>query len=108
MEVNPFRVGQFRKAQGKKAKTDTIDARSIAGILSLGDHKALSMPDPILDNLKELTRFRTDLVDEKATMMIHLRESLGILFPEFDKVFRQLDSSASLGVCLSNGRLAAS
>jgi len=56
------------------------------------------MPDPILDNLKELTRFRTDLVDEKATMMIHLRESLGILFPEFDKVFRQLDSSASLAV----------
>ena len=98
VEVNPFRVGQFRKAQGKKAKTDTIDARSIAGILSLGDHKALSMPDPILDNLKELTRFRTDLVDEKATMMIHLRESLGILFPEFDKVFRQLDSSASLAV----------
>ena len=98
VEVNPFRVGQFRKAQGKKAKTDTIDARSIAGILSLGDHKPLSIPDQILDNLKELTRFRTDLVDEKATAIIHLRESLSILFPEFAKVFRQLDSPGSLAV----------
>ena len=98
VEVNPFRAGQFRKAQGMKAKTDRIDARSIAAILSLGDHKSLSIPDPILDNLKELTRFRTDLVDERATMIIHLREALSILFPEYDKVFRQLDSSGSLAV----------
>jgi transposase len=97
VEVNPFRVGQFRKAQGKKAKTDTIDARSIAAILSLGDHKPLSIPDPIMDNLKELTRFRTELVGEKATM-IHLKESLSILFPEFEKVFRQLDSAGALAV----------
>ncbi len=98
VEVNPFRAGQFRKAQGRKAKTDRIDARSVAAILSLGDHKTLSIPDPILDNLKELTRFRTDLVDERASMIIHLREALGVLFPEFDKVFRQLDSAGSLAV----------
>lgn len=35
VEVNPFRAGQFRKAQGKKAKTDKIDARAIAAILAL-------------------------------------------------------------------------
>jgi len=98
VEVNPFRAGQFRKAQGKKAKTDKIDARTIAAILSLGDHKPLSVPDPILDNLKDLTRFRTELIDEKATMIIHLREALSILFPEFEKVFRQLDSAGSLAL----------
>jgi transposase len=98
VEVNPFRAGQFRKAQGKKAKTDKIDARTIAAILSLGAHKSLSIPDPILDNLKELTRFRVDLVDEKSTMIIHLREALSVLFPEYEKVFRQLDSSGSLPV----------
>ena len=98
VEVNPFRASQFRKAQGKKAKTDKIDARTIAAILSLGDHKTLSIADPILDNLKELTRFRTHLVDERGAMIIHLREALSVLFPEFDKVFRQLDSSGSLAV----------
>jgi transposase len=98
VEVNPFRAGQFRKAQGKKAKTDKIDARTIAAILSLDDHKPLSIPDPILDNLKELTRFRVDLVDEKSTLIIHLREALSALFPEYEKVFRQLDSVGSLAL----------
>jgi len=41
VEANPFRAGQFRKAQGRKAKTDRIDARSIAAILSLGNHTSL-------------------------------------------------------------------
>ena len=31
VEVNPFRAGQFRKAQGKKAKTDSIDAQVHSG-----------------------------------------------------------------------------
>lgn len=98
VEVNPFRAGQFRKAQGRKAKTDKIDARAIAAILSLGDHKPISIPDPILDNLKELTMFRTGLVGERATMIIHLREALSVLFPEFEGVFRQLDSAGSLAL----------
>ena len=88
VEVNPFRAGQFRKAQGRKAKTDKIDARTIAAILALGDHKPLSIPSPVLDNLKELTRFRVDLVSEKAIMVIHLREALSVLFPEYERVFR--------------------
>jgi transposase len=101
VEVNPFRAGQFRKAQGKKAKTDRIDARIIAAMLSLDNHKPLSIPDPILDNLKELTRFRVDLVNEKSTMIIHLQEALSVLFPEYEKVFRQLDSAGSLALLAS-------
>jgi len=101
VEVNTFRAGQFRKAQGKKAKTDRIDARCVAAILSLGDHKPLCIPEPISDNLRELTRFRSDLVDEKSMATIHLREALSILFPEFEKVFRQIDSAASLALLMT-------
>jgi transposase len=91
VEVNTFRAGRFRKAQGRKAKTDRIDARSVADILSLGNHKPLYIRDPILDNLKELTRFRRDLADERAVTIVHLKEALSVLFPESNKVFRQLD-----------------
>jgi len=98
VEINTFRAGQFRKAQGKKAKTDKIDAHTISAILSLDNHKHLSIPDPILDNLKEFTRFRVDLVNEKSTMIIHLQEALNVLFPEYEKVFRQLDSAGSLAL----------
>lgn len=98
VEVNTFRAGQFRKAKGKKAKTDRIDARCVADILSLGDHKPLGIPEPVLDNLRELTRFRSDLVSEKSMAIIHLREALSILFPEFEKVFRHLESAGSLAL----------
>jgi transposase len=98
VEVNTFRAGQFRKAQGKKAKTDRIDARCVADILSLGEHKPLCIPEPVMDNLRELTRFRSDLVNDKSMAIIHLRESLSILFPEFEKVFRHLESAGSLAL----------
>lgn len=101
VEVNTFRAGQFRKAQGKKAKTDKIDARCVADILSLGDHKPLCIPEPILDNLRELTRFRADLANEKSMAIIHLREALSILFPEFERVFRHLDSAGSLALLVA-------
>jgi transposase len=101
VEVNTFRAGQFRKAQGKKAKTDKIDARCVAAILSLGDHKPLHIPEPVLDNLKELTRFRADLVNEKSMALIHLREALSVLFPEFEKVFRHLNSAGSLALLVA-------
>jgi transposase len=101
VEVNSFRAGQFRKAQGRKAKTDSIDARSVADILSLGDHKPLCIPDPILDNLKELTRFRSDLAEDKAATIIHLKEVLSVLFPEFENVFKRLDSAGSLALLMA-------
>ena len=85
----------------KKAKTDRIDARSLAAILSLGNHKSLSIPDPVLDNLKELTRFRADLVKERALVLNQLRETLTTLFPEFNRVFRQLDSTSSLALLIA-------
>ena len=98
VEINPYRASQFRKAEGKKAKTDRIDARSLAAILSLDNHKPLSIPDPILDNLKEFTRFRADLVKERASMLNQLHETLTTLFPEFNRVFRQLNSASSLAL----------
>jgi transposase len=101
VEVNPFRAAQFRKAQGKKAKTDSIDARSLAAILSLDNHKPLSIPDPILDNLRELTRFRADLVKERTSLLNQLRETLITLFPEFNRVFRQLNSASSLALLIA-------
>src|SRR5271169_5039792 len=59
VELNPFRASQFRKAQGKKAKTDRVDARSLAAFLAVGSYKSLTIGDPLWENLRELTRFRT-------------------------------------------------
>ncbi|PIZ27186.1 MAG: hypothetical protein COY46_01040 [Chloroflexi bacterium CG_4_10_14_0_8_um_filter_46_9] len=64
------------QSPGEKAKTDRIDARSLAGLLSLENHKSLSIPDPVIDNLRELTRFRADMVKDRTALVNQLHETL--------------------------------
>ena len=101
MEINPYRASQFRKAQGKKAKSDRIDAHSLATLLSLENHKPLSIPDPILDNLKELTRFRADMVKDRTSLLNQLHETLSTLFPELATIFSQLASPTCLSLLIA-------
>lgn len=101
VEVNPYRANQFRKAQGKKAKTDRIDARSLADLLSLKNHKPLTIPDPVLDNIRELTRFRADMVKDRTSLVNQLHGTLSTLFPEFATIFSQLDSPTCLSLLIA-------
>lgn len=82
VELNPGQASQFRKAQGKKAKTDRVDARSLAAFLGVGSYKPLSLTDPVLENLRELTRFRADLLQDRTRQLNRLQENLALAFPE--------------------------
>ena len=101
VEINPYRANQFRKAQGKKAKTDRIDARSLAALISLGDHKSLNIPAPMIDNLRELTRFRADMVNDRATLLNQLHETLSTIYPEFKQIMVRLDSPTCLALLVA-------
>jgi len=101
VEINPYRANQFRKAQGKKAKTDCIDARSLSTALSLENHKQLYLPDPILDNLKELTRFRADMTKDRTSLVNQLHDALCTIFPEFTTIFSEIDSPSCLSLLLA-------
>jgi hypothetical protein len=78
VELNPYQASQFRKAQGKKAKTDRVDARSLATFLGVGSYKTLSLTDPLLENLRELTRFRADLIQDRTRQLNRLQENLAL------------------------------
>ncbi len=82
VELNPCQASQFRKAQGKKAKTDRVDARSLAAFLGVGSFKPLSLADPLLENLRDLTRFRADLLQDRTRQLNRLQENLALSFPE--------------------------
>lgn len=82
VEINPYQASQFRKAQGKKAKTDRVDARSLAAFLPVGSHKLLTLGDPILENLRELTRFRVELLGDRTRQVNRLQQTLTTTFPE--------------------------
>lgn len=96
IELNPFQASQFRKAQGKKAKTDRVDARSLAAFLAISSYKPLTLGDPIWENLRELTRFRVDLVKDRTCQVNRLQETLAIAFPELGAHLASLDSPTAL------------
>ena len=96
VEINPFQASQFRKAQGKKAKTDRVDARSLAAFLAVGSYKPLTIGDPLWENLRELTRFRVDLIQDRTCQVNRLQETLAIAFPELGAHLASLDSPTSL------------
>jgi transposase len=96
VEINPFQANQFRKAQGKKAKTDRVDARSLAAFLAVGSHKPLTIGDPLWENLRELTRFRVDLVKDRTCQVNRMQETIAIAFPELGTHLASLDSPTSL------------
>ena len=98
VELNPFQASQFRKAQGKKAKTDRVDARSLADFLAVGSYKPLALGDPLRENLRELTRFRADLVKDRICQVNRLQETIAIAFPELGAHLASLDSPTTLAL----------
>lgn len=98
VELNPFRANQFRKAQGKKAKTDRVDAHSLAAFLAVGSYKPMIMEDPLIENLRELTRFRADLLGDRTRQVNRLQETLSVSFPELGEHLASLDSPTVLAL----------
>lgn len=101
VEVNPFQASQFRKSQGKKAKTDRVDARSLAGFLAVGSYKPIYRLDPVVENLRELTRFRADLLQDRTRQVNRLQESLAAAFPELGAHLASLDSPTALALLIA-------
>ena len=86
--INPLHTNLFRKGQSlRKTKTDKVDAASIAMML-LTDRTLKPYSDTSYHNeeLKSLTRYRFDKVQERARLKTSLSRLVSILFPELEKL----------------------
>jgi len=54
--VDPWRLHQFAKARGRRAKTDPLDARLIHAYLGVHPTRPWPAPDPVQEALNELVR----------------------------------------------------
>ncbi len=98
VSLNPYHASQFRQAQGKKAKTDRVDARSLAAFLAVGSYQRQCLEDPLLQNLRELTRLRVDLLQDRTRQVNRLKETLTIAFPELGSQLGSLNSPTALAL----------
>ena len=86
--INPLHTNLFRKGQSlRKTKTDKVDAASIAMML-LTDRTLKSCSETSYHNeeLKSLTRYRFDKVQERAKLKTSVSRLVSILFPELEKL----------------------
>ena len=94
--INPLHTNLFRKGQSlRKTKTDRVDATSIAMML-LTDRTLKPYSDTSYHNeeLKSLTRYRFDKVQERAKLKTSVSRLVSILFPELEKLVPSLHMSS--------------
>ncbi len=90
--INPLHTTLFRKGQSlRKTKTDKVDAASIAMML-LTDKTLKPYTDTSYHNeeLKSLTRYRFEKVQERSRLKTSVTRLVTILFPEIEKLVPQL------------------
>ena len=85
--INPLHTNLYRKSLSlRKTKTDKVDAHTIATML-MSDLNLKSYSDISYhsEELKSLTRYRFDKVQERAKLKISISRLVVILFPELEK-----------------------
>jgi transposase len=96
--LNPHQVSQFRRAQGKRAKTDRLDARAIARFVALSAPSATGPMSPRLAGLRELTRFRAELVRDRTGLLNRLHAAVDLAFPELPQALPDLGGHTALAL----------
>jgi len=90
--INPLHTNLYRKSLSlRQTKTDKVDAHTIASML-MSDVNLKSYSDTSYHNedLKSLTRYRFDKVQERAALKISVSRLVCILFPELEKIVSTL------------------
>jgi transposase len=85
--VNPLQTTAYRSTSVRKAKNDRRDSFVIADFLRIGRIVANYVPDETILKLRELTRFRFDLVDQIGDAKRKVLATLDRVFPEFPELF---------------------
>ncbi len=85
--LHPRQTHQFHERQGLRAKTDRLDALTIAKVLLSGEARAGYVPSEQVVTYRELVRLHMQLSDEAAAYQNEIHALIVVLFPEFTQVF---------------------
>ena len=94
--INPLYTSLCRKSISlRKTKTDKVDARTIANmIMSDVSLKPYSSELYHIEELKSLTRYRFEKVQERAKLKVSVSRLVNILFPELETLVSSLHTVA--------------
>ena len=85
---NPYQIKSYRGAyNNRKQKNDIIDSIIIADYLRVFGSKDSKLLEDDLLSLKQLTRFRSNIVNNVASLKVQVIGLLDKVFPEYKKLF---------------------
>ena len=85
--LHPRQTHQFAQQRGLRAKTDQLDATTIARVLLSGDARQGYVPTELIATYRELVRLHSHLTDEGARYKNEIQALVSVVFPEFAQVF---------------------
>lgn len=96
--LHPAQVHAFAQQRGLRAKTDQLDAGTIARVLLSGEARFGYLPDEHIGTYRELLRLQQQLSEDSVRYKNELHALLVVLFPEFVQVFADPTRPTALAV----------
>ena len=99
---NPYQIKSFRGVySNRKQKNDVIDSIIIADFLRFNGIQQTCLPNDDLLALKNLTRYRSNLVNNISKAKVQIKGILNKVFPEYSDVFSDIFGNASKQILLN-------
>jgi transposase len=95
--LTPRQTAAWAASLGLRAKTDGIDAHTLARGLAAGLARGSTLPAETVQALRALTRARRDLIQSRTMARQRLHDELVVLFPEFVRLLPTLPGRTDLG-----------
>jgi transposase len=86
--LHPRQTHQFAQQRGLRARTDPLDASTIARVLLSGEARPGYVPTELVATYRELVQLHSQLGDDSARYKNEIHALLSVLFPEFTQVLR--------------------
>ncbi|WP_201386535.1 IS110 family transposase [Ktedonobacter sp. SOSP1-85] len=96
--LHPGQMHHFHQQRGLRAKTDRLDAMTIARALLSGEARVGYIPGEQVATYRELVRLHTQLSEEAARYENQIQALVVVLFPEFTQVFADPCGQTALAV----------
>jgi transposase len=96
--LHPAQTHHFAQRRAVRAKTDKLDAVTLAHVLLSDDARPAYVPNELIATYRELVRLHSNLSDEAARYKNEIQALLVVLFPEVPQVFKDPTRKTALAV----------
>ena len=99
VQVNPYAVKQTKELEdNSQQKDDRKDPKLIANLVKDGNYGMPYLPEKVYAELRRLSMFREQLMEDRNRHMNRLHREMKIYFPEYKDAFGKIDGAFCIAV----------